>query len=84
MIEALAAGTPVVATCAGAAPKIVDDGVTGYLRDDLDALAASLVQAGTLDRERCRRVALTRFSTDRMVADHLDLYAELLGAARPG
>jgi glycosyltransferase involved in cell wall biosynthesis len=81
MIESLAAGTPVVATCAGAAPEIVDDGVTGYLRDDIDGLAACLVQAGSLDRGQCSRVALTRFSTQRMVADHLDLYAELLGAA---
>ena len=40
MIEALASGTPVVATPRGAAPEIVDDGVTGYLRVGEDALAA--------------------------------------------
>jgi glycosyltransferase involved in cell wall biosynthesis len=84
MIEALAAGTPVVATSAGAAPEIVDDGVTGYLRDGIDGLAASLVETGSLDRGRCRQEALRRFSTGRMVADHIDLYADLLGAARPG
>jgi glycosyltransferase involved in cell wall biosynthesis len=84
MIEALAAGTPVVATSAGAAPEIVDDGVTGYLRDDIDALAASLAQAGSLDRRRCRQEALSRFSEDRMVAEHLDLYTELLSVAQYG
>lgn len=78
MIEALATGTPVVATPAGAAPEIVDDGVTGYLRDDIDALAAILGQAGSLNRERCRQEALSRFSADRMVAEHLDLYTELI------
>jgi len=82
MIEALAAGTPVVATSAGAAPEIVVDGVTGFLRDSIDDLAASLGQAGNLDRGRCREEALIRFSADRMVADHLDLYADLLGAAQ--
>lgn len=81
MIEALAAGAPVVATSAGAAPEIVDDGVTGYLRDDLDALAACLSDVGSLDRKRCRREAQERFSTDRMVAEHLRLYAELIGDA---
>jgi glycosyltransferase involved in cell wall biosynthesis len=84
MIEALAAGTPVVATRAGSAPEIVDDGVTGYLRDDIDGLAASLVQADGLDRAACRRAALTRFSTERMVADHVDLYADLVGASGRG
>ncbi len=77
MAEALATGTPVVATPAGAAPEIVDDGVTGYLRDDLDALAACLTRAGELDRGRCRHEALSRFSAKRMVAEHLDLYGEL-------
>jgi glycosyltransferase involved in cell wall biosynthesis len=81
MIEALAAGTPAVATPAGAAPEIIDDGVTGYLREDLDGLAACLRDAASLDRQACRQAALTRFSTERMVSEHLDLYAELLSAA---
>jgi glycosyltransferase involved in cell wall biosynthesis len=82
MIEALAAGTPVVATSAGAAPEIVDDGVTGYLRDDIDSLAAALPEAGNLDRQQCRQQALSRFSADRMVAEHLDLYTELLNGGQ--
>jgi glycosyltransferase involved in cell wall biosynthesis len=83
MIEALAAGTPAVATPCGAAPEIIDDGVTGYLREDIDGLAASLLDVASLNREDCRQVALTRFSTERMVADHIDLYTQLLsGAAR--
>jgi glycosyltransferase involved in cell wall biosynthesis len=78
MTEALAAGTPVVATPAGSAPEIVDDGVTGFLREDVDSLAGCLRRAGEVDRAACRDAATSRFSTERMVADHLDLYAELL------
>lgn len=78
MIEALAAGTPVVATPSGAAPEIVDDGRTGYLREDIDALAATLPQVANLDRGRCRQEATSRFSADRMVAEHIDLYTELV------
>ncbi|HEY2668854.1 MAG TPA: glycosyltransferase family 4 protein [Rugosimonospora sp.] len=78
MIEALAAGTPVVATPAGSATEIIDDGVTGHLREEVHALAAALGDVGNLDRTVCREVAVTRFSTERMVADHLDLYAELI------
>jgi glycosyltransferase involved in cell wall biosynthesis len=78
MIEALATGTPVVATPAGAAPEIVDDGATGYLRERIDDLAACLPLAAGLDRRRCRQKARHRFGADRMVAEHLDLYADLL------
>jgi glycosyltransferase involved in cell wall biosynthesis len=81
MIEALAAGTPVVTTSAGSAPEIVDDGVTGFLRDDLAGLAAALARVGTLDRAACRAAAACRFSTERMVTDHVDLYRRLLHRA---
>jgi glycosyltransferase involved in cell wall biosynthesis len=83
MIEALATGTPVVATPSGAAPEIVEDGVTGFLRDDVRELAACLRDVTGLGRDACRQAAETRFSTERMVTDHLDLYGELL-AGREG
>jgi glycosyltransferase involved in cell wall biosynthesis len=78
MVEALASGTPVVGTGSGAAPEIVDDGVTGYLREGVGQLAEALTLAPSLDRRRCREAAESRFSIGRMVADHLDLYAEVL------
>jgi glycosyltransferase involved in cell wall biosynthesis len=82
MIEALAAGTPVVATPAGAAPEIVDDGITGYLRRDRHALAEALLAAADLDRSACRAAAVSRFDTDRMVREHVQLYSDVLGSDR--
>jgi glycosyltransferase involved in cell wall biosynthesis len=78
MIEALACGTPVVASRRGSAPEIVTDGETGFLRSELPALADALQQAPALDRKRCRERAITRFTTKRMVAEHLQLYSRLL------
>jgi glycosyltransferase involved in cell wall biosynthesis len=78
MIEALATGTPVVATPVGSAPEIVDDGVTGYLRPGVSSLAAALLDASQLDRAECRAVAVRRFSSERMVAEHVRLYERLL------
>jgi glycosyltransferase involved in cell wall biosynthesis len=83
MIEALAAGTPVVATPAGSAPEIVDDGVTGYLRPERRALASALLEAAHLNREACRAAALRRFDTERMVDEHVRLYTELLTLGQP-
>ena len=51
VFEAMACGTPVVATRVGAVPDLIVDGVNGYSAevDDVDALVAAVVQ---LDRER--------------------------------
>ncbi|MFK4295930.1 glycosyltransferase involved in cell wall biosynthesis [Arthrobacter sp. GAS37] len=78
MIESLASGTPVVATFRGSAPEIVAEGVTGYLRSSPPELAEALIAAATLDRGECRRAAENYFSAERMVAEHLALYEELL------
>lgn len=83
MIESLAAGTPVLTFAEGAAPEIVDHGRTGFICDDEIDMAERLATVGTLDRQQCRRVVETRFSTGRMIADHLELYRELLDARQP-
>jgi glycosyltransferase involved in cell wall biosynthesis len=77
MIEALAVGTPVVATRAGSAPEIIDDGVTGFLRTGRASLGTALVEAPRLDRAACRTAALERFDTDRMVSGHVRVYEQL-------
>jgi glycosyltransferase involved in cell wall biosynthesis len=74
MLEALACGTPVVATHRGAAPELVDDGVTGVLADDHLGLVEAVGKAAGLDRTRGREVAAERFSLDEMVARHLVVY----------
>jgi glycosyltransferase involved in cell wall biosynthesis len=66
----------------GAAPEIVDDGVTGFLRDSDDALVEALGRVGELDREACRLAAVERFSIERMARDHERLYQRLVAAAR--
>ncbi|HJV98973.1 MAG TPA: glycosyltransferase family 4 protein [Arthrobacter sp.] len=77
MIESLSTGTPVVGTPIGSAPEIVDHGKTGYL-GPTEQLHSFLRLAAALDRSLCRDRALKLFSTERMVGNHLDLYAKLL------
>jgi len=88
LVEAMAAGRPVVATAHGGALDIVDDGVTGYLvapeRPDLlaDALRRILTAPdrgramGVAGRERVRE----RFTVDRMVDETLAVYREVAAA----
>jgi glycosyltransferase involved in cell wall biosynthesis len=78
MVEALACGTPVVATPCGAAPEIVDQGVTGFLAPDTAGLAAAVARVGGLDRHACRRSVQQRFSMARLAEDHVALYEQVL------
>ncbi|MDP9452773.1 MAG: glycosyltransferase family 4 protein [Actinomycetota bacterium] len=78
MIEALGCGTPVLTFRQGAAPEIVDDGVTGFLCEDRDEMAEAIHRVDQLDRRACRTAVEDRFSTERMVGDHLALFESLL------
>jgi glycosyltransferase involved in cell wall biosynthesis len=80
MIEAMACGTPVIATPMGAVNEIVDDGVTGFVRASPGDLALAVVAAGELDRLACRQLAADRFSIARMAEDHVRLYESVTGA----
>ena len=80
MIEALACGTPVLAFDEGAAPEIIDDGITGFLCDDEADMGRSINRVAGIDRAACRAVAESRFSTPRMVSEHIELFERLLAA----
>lgn len=82
MAESLACGTPVVACPRGAAPEIVDDGITGYLRDDDAGLVAAVQRVDRIGRDACRAAARERFSLARMAGEYERLYERLL-ANRP-
>jgi glycosyltransferase involved in cell wall biosynthesis len=82
MIEALACGTPIIGTPCGAAPEIVDEGVTGFLRSGRDALTDALAGVAYLDRAACRLAVKQRFSSERMVADHVAVYEEVVDGSR--
>jgi glycosyltransferase involved in cell wall biosynthesis len=78
MIEAMACGTPVIACPIGAAREIVDSGSTGFLCADTAELAAAIHRVDRLDRGLCRATVTERFSTGRMIDDHLTLYQEMV------
>lgn len=80
MIEALASGTPVIAFHDGAAPEIVDHGVTGYLCEDESEMVQALRWIELLDRGECRRRFEERFGAQRMVESYLALYREIRDA----
>jgi glycosyltransferase involved in cell wall biosynthesis len=86
VIEALAAGRPVVATRVGGVPDVVRDGIDGFLVDagDVDALASRLAELAADPARRAemgeagRSRVLGRYAVDRLVDDVDRLYQALL------
>ena len=76
MLESLACGTPVVGCPQGAAPEIVEHGVTGFLGDTDDELLAGLLSLDRIDRAVCREHARDRFSVERMVAGYVRVFEQ--------
>jgi glycosyltransferase involved in cell wall biosynthesis len=77
MIEAMANGTPVIATRRGSVSEIVDDGITGFVVDDVEDALQALPRALSLDRARVRQQFERRFSGQRMARDYVDVYEAL-------
>jgi len=79
VVEAMACGTPVIAYRRGSMPELIDDGVTGYLVDNLDEAVAAIGRIDQIDRAACRKAVADRFTVDRMADRYLALYRQLLG-----
>lgn len=81
-IEAMAAGTPIIAWRNGSTPEIIDDGVSGYLVASVDEAVAALEKALSLPRSNVRAAFERRFTSDRMVRNYLQLYESLATSKR--
>jgi glycosyltransferase involved in cell wall biosynthesis len=78
LLEAMACGTPVLATDLGAAPEIVAQGITGFTAASWMELAERVPAVATLDRANVRRVARERFDVELMIERHEALYRQIV------
>lgn len=91
ILEALACGTPVVATAVGGISEQIEDGVTGFLTPpaDAEAMAARIEQLLISDELRQRmglkaaEVARKRFSLDRQVDEYLEWFNDIVSKWQP-
>jgi glycosyltransferase involved in cell wall biosynthesis len=79
VVESMLCGTPVIAYPRGSMPEIVEDGVSGFLVDDVAGAVAALAGIDRIDRLGCHTEAVRRFGVDRMVAEYVDVYRAVIG-----
>ena len=85
ILEAMAAGRPVVATRVAGAPDQVVDGVTGYIVEPRDAAALAIAITDVLEtRDRGEQMGVAglrryeeHFAPERVVGAYIDAYREL-------
>ena len=78
MVEALACGTPVIAFPEGAARELVVDGLTGFLVDDEQAMAAAVGQLGTIAARDCRSWVARHCDLDVVAAAYEQTYQSVV------
>jgi len=83
MIEAMAAGTPVIGFNQGSVPEIVENGLTGFVVEDEAAAVKAVPHLVGLSRARIRQRFEERFTARRMARDYLEIYDGLMTSEAP-
>ena len=88
VLEAMAAGVPVVASAVGSVPEIIEDGRTGRLIAPADAVGLSKAICHIFDKReetqqiisKARETVRARYTVGRMVSRYEELFERLAGA----
>jgi len=82
MVEAMAAGTPVLATRRGSVPEVVADGRTGFVVDAPEELVGAIGRLDEIDPAACRAHVEARFDLPVMAAGYERVYRMLVEGTR--
>ncbi len=77
LVEANAAGVPVIAMDLGSCREVIEDGKTGFLVGSVDDAVDALERVNQIRGVDCRSRVEQRFSTETMVADYEQVYSTI-------
>ena len=83
MIEAMSAGTPVIAWRHGSVSEVIEDGMSGVVVGSIDQAVSAVDRVRAMSRDRVRGCFEARFTAARMASTYVAAYETLLcGATR--
>jgi glycosyltransferase involved in cell wall biosynthesis len=77
MVESMACGTPVIAFKSGAVPEILEDGLTGFVVENVEQAATAVDSLDRLFRPSIRARFEERFNVRAMAREYLRIYSKL-------
>ncbi|GCF11547.1 glycosyltransferase family 4 protein [Dictyobacter arantiisoli] len=83
MIEAMAAGCPVISFARGAAPEIIRNGETGFLVETLDEMVQAMGRIDEINRETVRAHIQESFSCEAMERKYYAIYHKVISIFQP-
>ena len=82
MIESMACGTPVIAYRSGSVPEVIDEGVSGFIVDDIEGGRRGRRPARRDRPGRRARGLRAALHVARMARDYLEVYERLIAGWR--
>ena len=82
LIEALASGTPVIAWNRGAVPEIIENGVHGYVVDNVQQAVNAVRSLVHIRREVCRKRFEEKFISTQMAKNYVRIYRQQIYKGR--
>ncbi len=77
MVEAMAAGVPVIAMDLGSCREVIADGQTGFLVNNVKEAVEAVNKIDKIDRKKCRQRVQENFTIDCMVRGYEKVYEEI-------
>src|SRR5271169_1755753 len=77
LVDANAAGVPVIAMDLGSCREVIKDGQTGFLVDNVTEAVRALGRISEIDRRTCRSSVRQYFSIDTMVEGYEQVYSTI-------
>ena len=74
MAEAMACGTPIIGFRRGSVPEVVEEGITGFVVNNIDEAIAALDKLPIINRTVCKERSMRRFNVDVITNDYLKIF----------
>lgn len=73
MVESMSCGTPVIAFNKGSVSEVINEGITGFVVNNVDEMVIAINNISLINREKCRQVAEGQFDVKHIAKQYLGL-----------